>query len=846
MPVFDINHVYFRRSDYQPVTSDNPIRESDSFTVEVVLNGFDSGTYVVAPTLTIEIDANFDNIFSADERLEESGIDVGYHEGLTVVFRDDGKPPGDGGPSNAAKVHIHFGNSGNNDIDTTIEVKNVDPVFVSAPVITRFRNADDKLVVRAAATIFDPSNQESFKFKANWGGNPSDNTEHNYVYSAALDDPNLSKYRDVVVDRIVENESTFVALPLVLTIADDDTGLSKYTLKAADVIVNKDDDNTNNVEDLHDYGFADNDLIEFPIGDFITDTMRTGTGQYILQANNSAVLMWDSATKTKQINSYYGGSNSGYTGESIPYTGQQTIWLEGVSPGSTTITLAWQGTPAGGSTGDGRPIYGGSVTVTSWGIDVDIDSDNTQAIEHSNWEETLEDNPYGLGKLIYPTDPQYTPVKLTIVPGLDPSLTSSKIQFDFLAGGHSGLVYVWNRAQNDPLRDPSTNSVLDGGSRIFTGEEYTLSDLNYNSATGQIEVYIQAIQVYAGHDTKQDVITRGKPLDVLKAKLITPTTATVSDSVRYMVVTTATFYPTLNAGIVIRSAIASEGVYGPLDLPQYALELISPSEVTDLLQVDPLVAQLLQPNYMSAGFKAGLYRDYVSGDFVLAFAGTEYTPLTPDWLNNIWQASGHDSPQYDDAMELASFLRDSAILRQTGWRVTGHSLGGGLASAASVVAGVHADTFNASGLRRETLLVHGLSGNVVYPEQEIYPGSLANYAAATTLITAFYLDWDILSFAQDHPEYQVVLFGTLWPTTSLPYPYPPDFVLPQALGLRFEMDGPLDLEIGALAYAAPAAFALMAFCHKNDYLQYGLLVLADEWDNVSWDVYGVDLIGDHR
>ena len=184
----------------------------------------------------------------------------------------------------------------------------------------------------------------------------------------------------------------------------------------------------------------------------------------------------------------------------------------------------------------------------------------------------------------------------------------------------------------------------------------------------------------------------------------------------------------------------------------------------------------------------------------------------------------------------------------------GHSLGGGLASAASVVAGVHADTFNASVLRRETLLVHDSSGKIVSPEQQIYPGSLANYAAATTLITAFYLDWDIISFVQDHQEYQVMLFGTLWPTTSLPYPYPPNFLLPQAIGLRFEMDGPLDFEIavyGPMPLPIPLApfptvFALMALCHKNDYLQYGLLVRADEWDNVSWDVYGVDLIGDHR
>ncbi len=183
----------------------------------------------------------------------------------------------------------------------------------------------------------------------------------------------------------------------------------------------------------------------------------------------------------------------------------------------------------------------------------------------------------------------------------------------------------------------------------------------------------------------------------------------------------------------------------------------------------------------------------------------------------------------------------------------GHSLGGGLASAASVVAGIHADTFNASGLRRETLLVHDLSGNVVYPEQEIYPGSLANYATATTLITAFYLDWDILSFVQDRKEWQIPLVSYLLPTITIATPEI-GYLFPSALGTRIEMDGSLDFEIAVYGpipmpiplVPIPAAFALMGFSHMNSYLQYGLMVIADEWDNVTWDVYGVKIFGDHR
>jgi hypothetical protein len=44
-----------------------------------------------------------------------------------------------------------------------------------------------------------------------------------------------------------------------------------------------------------------------------------------------------------------------------------------------------------------------------------------------------------------------------------------------------------------------------------------------------------------------------------------------------------------------------------------------------------------------------------------------------------------------------------SITKITGWTITGHSLGGGLASAASLVSGFHADTFNAAGIHSATV-----------------------------------------------------------------------------------------------------------------------------------------------
>jgi hypothetical protein len=146
---------------------------------------------------------------------------------------------------------------------------------------------------------------------------------------------------------------------------------------------------------------------------------------------------------------------------------------------------------------------------------------------------------------------------------------------------------------------------------------------------------------------------------------------------------------------------------------------------------------------------------------------------------------------------------------------TGHSLGGGLASAASVVSGFRADTFNAAGLLRSTL-------------------QRTSHDNASELIDAYYLDWDILSTVQD----------SIWS-------------LQDAIGYRQIMDGPLDFQIivspvniagqlidglasgsGWLSVftSLGATGVLMGKCHTTYYYHYGLMV--DE--TTGWDIYGYD------
>lgn len=103
----------------------------------------------------------------------------------------------------------------------------------------------------------------------------------------------------------------------------------------------------------------------------------------------------------------------------------------------------------------------------------------------------------------------------------------------------------------------------------------------------------------------------------------------------------------------------------------------------------------------STGFRAGLYEND-QGGVTLAFAGSNDLP---DWLNNLEQGVGLDAAQYGQAVALA---HDAKLAFGDNLVITGHSLGGGLASAAALATGSAAVTFNAAGLSDATMRRLGL------------------------------------------------------------------------------------------------------------------------------------------
>jgi hypothetical protein len=179
------------------------------------------------------------------------------------------------------------------------------------------------------------------------------------------------------------------------------------------------------------------------------------------------------------------------------------------------------------------------------------------------------------------------------------------------------------------------------------------------------------------------------------------------------------------------------------------------------------------------GFAAGVYHDYISGKNILAFQGTDATSWD-DWYNNIQQGLGNAPEQYKTATRIADDLRKRWKTSETGvdtlitstdpsaWVITGHSLGGGLASAASMVSeDVRAATFNAAGLHPNSL------------EPYLWLSDEDMHSQGEDLITAYVVDWDILNNLQDAGDITIDILVNV----------------PTAVGDRVTLDSDLDVEM---------------------------------------------------
>ncbi|XOZ32429.1 RHS repeat-associated core domain-containing protein [Halomonadaceae bacterium KBTZ08] len=130
------------------------------------------------------------------------------------------------------------------------------------------------------------------------------------------------------------------------------------------------------------------------------------------------------------------------------------------------------------------------------------------------------------------------------------------------------------------------------------------------------------------------------------------------------------------------------------------------------------------------GYHAKLFKNESENSYMVAYRGTDELV---DWKHNGLQAMGKSSSQYDRAMTLAERAEQASGHQGAELTFTGHSLGGGLASAASEVTDKKAVTFNAAGLNPNTVTEHlGVS--------ELPPNDK---------IDAYFVKGDLLSALQD-------------------------------------------------------------------------------------------------
>jgi hypothetical protein len=148
-------------------------------------------------------------------------------------------------------------------------------------------------------------------------------------------------------------------------------------------------------------------------------------------------------------------------------------------------------------------------------------------------------------------------------------------------------------------------------------------------------------------------------------------------------------------------------------------------------QVDPqsIGIRANQFSDSGSGFSATLFRNTVTGEYVLGFRGTD---MPIDFVSNAQQGVGISSAQYERATRLAMEVND-AMGVDGNLSFVGHSLGGGLASAAALATGGDAQTFNAAGLSENE-------------QQRI----AEEFGSNSPRVVAYYVEGEVLSTLQDN------------------------------------------------------------------------------------------------
>lgn len=725
--------------------------------------------------VTVTADVNFDGQIQpgdlSPERgvLKTPGMDGRYR--YTFSLPDDGPWPGNGTPRDKLTIRAAYGS-----VEQTFDVliNNLPPRFIAPPVFSLGTDAAGQSVARVTVKLTDIGRVDTHTASVKWSDDKVTSTRD----FADLDSScGPDGGRIATVERKLEaGERVY---PVEVRIADDDhpadgdnAGLSSFKMSRLDLALNDDDDNQSGEPDLAEVLVSgEDDLREVDLAPLLSPEMTVEDGEFYFSYDAGYIRVWDSADKRNLIPPRLigpegmGTSNTSGT-PTIDYSGQETVFVEGVSGGRSLITLSWRSnTPFTSSPVPGCPpaasiIFGGSIDVSVWTIDLDIDSDNNGIINHSEWEEELENHEFSLGKLLYWQKPNELPkfddveMRLLLPKGLDPGLTVT------LAGKRNEGVSSGNIDVLD-----YKHQLL--GRTEFTGPigTFTLSRLGYSAGTGQIKLFIKQPLTVNSPRTYTAAAVQGKPDNRIEAIVNLSNGFQVSDEVKVLIVRRMDFFDSVNTLQYLRNAGASQAVYSGgsgadgvmrlADGKNFAMRYIEADEMEDFIEKDTFGGmseelKTLAKSYIRSylynsrplpypekpvSFQAGLYRDYVTGNYVLAYRGTEMGTAgqqIPDWIVNISQGLVGDDGSYEAGVLLAWALKSMDFTKVKLFKLTGHSLGGGLASAASTVNGIPADVFNGAGVHPLSLVQD--DGSPIIPN-----GLMPDLSRAKGLISHFYV-----------------------------------------------------------------------------------------------------------
>ncbi|TWT55378.1 dockerin type I repeat-containing protein [Allorhodopirellula solitaria] len=703
-------------------------------------------------------------------------------------------------------------------IEDTAKISNVSPLFTSRPHVTTETDAEGDEFLVVTSSLWDPGVWDRHHVTVKWpdGVTTEANDEATTLHPTTLEyQPTETK--TIRVTRPMPEDGLSLH-PITVTLHDDDQGQTSYLIQSANVTRNNDDDDENDTEDMHEgASVQEDDIVKLslqaftgrfaeaaqpvaPDDDGPDGGPETGSdppgdaeeepqepdGYFFLGYDTRQIKLWDSPEKNHQ---YTPGIQKDVL---HPYRGESDVWIEGIGIGATRISLSWKPNFGDAQPPNGEPertVFLGHVDVTIWGIDVDIDSDNNNGFgypDNSEWEEYLESSRYGIGKLLYEDAPNFTPVRVRLPQGLN--VNDPNIQVTLIGSlEDSGVTRFWNTYKADPNREAS--DVRDGGNKLSNVfGTYSLSDLNYSPATGSFTIYLEAMWTKESHDTKWEIDNAGRPVNTLEINVSGIENLELSDMVQYVNVLPGSLLPRLLESPAMRNAIASDLVYGardssgisdenadPIDSSDFGLQLVSIEELSEHLAASEIVQRdqafiLDQFQYRAfsindtdtrsvPGMAIGLYRDHTQEKaYRLAFRGTNPTQMI-DIIANAEQLLAEYSRMYSVAAVLSELL---TLVPEYHGRLslTGHSLGGGLASAGAIAAAIQAETFNAAGLVKEALADP-------IEDIDLVPGARSRFDRGSEYVTSYQV-WtsytrsdgtrdapDLLSFLQNSVEIKV-------------------------------------------------------------------------------------------